>query len=445
MTFRRMLNVFPYVRLCITFSLRSYFVLSLALGLCLTLSLYGCARQDGREDGKVTVVFKHGKIAGDPQAFAEVIEQFERQNPDVRIKDETLPATTDQQHQFYVINLEGESSDFDVFSMDVIWVPELARAGWLRDLTHMLPRERRSEFFDGPMDAVTYGDRVYAIPWYIDAGVLYYRRDLLEQHGFSPPLTWEELVEQARAITRERPGMYGFIWQGKQYEGLICNALEYMWSNGGDVVRDGRVLIDSSQNREALDFMADLIYEYEITPDFVTTAIEETTRHIFGNGRAVFMRNWPYAWNIFERPESAVKGKVGVAILPSFPGHEPASTLGGWQLGVNKYSKHPEEAERFIEFLTSYETQKAIALSIGYKPTLRSLYNDEDLMAAQPFIVSLCDVFEHAKPRPVTPFYMMISQILQPELSAVLSRIKKPKEALHSAHGQIEHIMRAEE
>jgi multiple sugar transport system substrate-binding protein len=413
--------------------------------LCLALALHGCDRNTRQEDRKVTIVFKHGKIAGDSEALARLLEQFEIQNPDIRIKDETLPATTDQQHQFYVINLEGESSDFDVFSMDVIWVPELARAGWLKDLSHLLPAEKRGEFFAGPMDAVTYDDRVYAVPWYIDAGVLYYRKDLLEKYGLSPPETWEELVRQASVITAAEPDIYGFIWQGKQYEGLVCNVLEYMWGNGGTVVRDREVLIDSPQNRRALAFMAELIYEHRITPDFVTTAIEETTRHIFGNGKAVFMRNWPYAWNIFERPGSPVRGKVGVAVLPSFAGHKPASTLGGWQLGINRYSKHPEEAERFIEFLTSYETQKAVALTIGYKPTRRSLYEDEELMAAQPFIVSLRDVFEHAKPRPVTPFYMMMSQILQPEFSAVLSRIKEPKDALGSAKGQIEHILKAED
>ncbi|UCF78396.1 MAG: ABC transporter substrate-binding protein [Candidatus Eiseniibacteriota bacterium] len=419
--------------------------LLLPCSLLLALTLHGCDRQGPADEERVTLVFKHGKIAGDAAAFTEVLKQFERENPDIRIRDETLPATTDQQHQFYVINLEGKSSDFDVFSMDVIWVPELARAGWLMDLTHMLPPEERSNFFPGPMEAVTYEGRVYAVPWYIDAGVLYYRSDLLEEYGFQPPTTWQELVRQASAIVRDRPDLYGFIWQGKQYEGLICNALEYMWSNGGDVVRNGTVLINSPENREALSFMSRLISEEEITPAFVTTAIEETTRHIFGNGKAVFMRNWPYAWNIFERPGSQVRGKVGVALLPSFSGHEPASTLGGWQLGINKYSRHPKEAERFIEFLTSYETQKRVALTIGYKPTRKSLYRDAELMSAQPFIVSLYDVFEHARPRPVTPYYMMISQILQPEFSAILSRIKKPEAALRSAEKQIQHVLRAEE
>ncbi|MFH0777583.1 MAG: ABC transporter substrate-binding protein [Candidatus Eisenbacteria bacterium] len=423
--------------------LHTSFLLPLFIVLALLAAgIPGCAPQKQRADDGVTIVFKHGKIAGDPAAVAELIARFESENPGIRVKDETLPATSDEQHQFYVINLEGKSRDFDVLSMDVIWVPEFARAGWLRDLSHLLPPDRRGEFFDGPMEAVTYEGTLYALPWYIDAGLLYYRKDLLEKHGFAPPQTWDELVRIASAVTVAEPGLYGFIWQGKQYEGLVCNALEYMWGSGGDVLEDGRLLIDSPENEAALSFMQKLIYEYNVSPGLVTTAIEETTRHIFGNGKALFMRNWPYAWNIFERPGSPVKGKVGITILPSFPGHSSASTLGGWQLGVNRYSRHPEAAEKFIEFMTSYETQKELALTVGYKPTRRSLYADPDLRAAQPFMVALFDVLDHARPRPVTPYYMMMSQILQPELSAVLSRLKTPREALKSARVQMEFILK---
>ncbi len=420
-------------------------VLYLFLFLCSILVFQGCTQgPTPDEKEKVTIVFKHGKVAGDPEPIKKLIERFEERNPDVRIKDETLPAATDEQHQFYVINLEGKSSDFDVFAMDVIWVPEFARAGWLRDLSHILPPESRNEFFGGPMEAAIYGEKVYAIPWYIDAGILYYRKDLLEKYGFSPPKTWHELVRIASKVTRKEPGLYGFIWQGKQYEGLICNVLEYIRSNGGDVIKNGRVVVDSPENRQALAFMRDLIYQYRITPELVTTAIEEPTRHIFGKGKAVFMRNWPYAWNIFEGDDSPIKGKVGVSILPGFPGHGSAPTLGGWHLGINKYSRHPKEAERFIKFFTSYEAQKTLSLTIGYKSTRRKLYRDKDLIRAQPFVVSLYDVFEHARPRPISPFYMMISQIMQPEFSAVLSRIKEPEDALKSASKQIEFILQVE-
>ncbi|HWP90826.1 MAG TPA: ABC transporter substrate-binding protein [Thermodesulfobacteriota bacterium] len=414
--------------------------------LCTILVLQGCTQEpqpDGKE--KTTIVFKYGRVLGDLEPIKNLIKRFEEENPDIRVKDETLPAETGEQHQFYVINLQGKSSDFDVFALDVIWVQEFAKAGWLRDISHILPPGQRDEFFQGPMRVSTYNNSVYAIPWYIDAGVLYYRKDLLDKHGFSPPKTWYELIQIASEITRNEPGLYGFIWQGKQYEGLVCNVLEYIWGNGGDIIKNGNVAIDSPENQQALTLMRDLIYHYGVTPELVTTTIEDSARHIFGKGKAVFMRNWPYAWNLFERDGSPIKGKVGVSALPSFPGHQSVPTLGGWQLGINKYSRHPEKAERFIRFLTSYEVQKTLSLTVGYKPTLKKLYNDKDLIRAQPFTASLYVVFEQARPRPVTPFYMMISQVMQPEFSAVLSRVKKPEEALKSARNQIEFILSAEE
>jgi multiple sugar transport system substrate-binding protein len=411
-------------------------------GFILLLAMACTGGPDSRELAPSrTLVFKHGKIAGDPAPFQAILDEFEREYPGVQVKDEILPSTTDEQHQFYVINLEGGSADFDVLAMDVIWVNEFAEAGWLRDLTHLLHPSEREDFFPGPLEAVTHDGRLYGIPWYIDAGVLYYRKDLLAKYGFPPPATWDDLVRTASHVLRREPDLYGFIWQGKQYEGLVCNALEFLWSNGGEVVQGSRVIIDSEANRDALAFMRDLIHRWRVSPELVGSSTEEPTRHIFGKGKALFMRNWPYAWNIFAREGSPVRGKVGVAPLPHFPGGASAAALGGWQLGVNRNSRHPEEADLLVRFLTSSKSQKALALSIGYKPTRRSLYRDEDLLRAQPFISSLVAIFEHARARPVSPYYMMISQVLQSEFSAVIVGIKTPEEALRAAEKHLKFIL----
>ena len=412
--------------------------------MVLALALPACTdRNQGTASfgSSTTVVFKHGKIAGDPALFREILDSFERSNPGIKVKDETLPASTDEQHQFYAINLEGKSSDFDVLSMDVVWVPEFARAGWLKDLNHLLPAGEKEDFFRGPTEADTHEERMFAVPWYVDAGVLYYRNDLLNEYGLTIPETWEDLVKTAQYVTPKEKSLYGFIWQGKQYEGLVCNVLEYFWSNGGEVLEGGRPVIDSPRNAMALGFMRDLIARYKVTPPLVTTAVEETTRHIFGNGRALYMRNWPYAWNIFEQAGSTVKGKVGVASLPFFPGGKSASTLGGWQLGVNRFSGNSEGAEKLVRFLASKKVQKSLALSIGYKPARKSLYRDPELIEKQPFITSLYGILVGARPRPVSPYYMMMTQVMQPEFSAVIAGIKTPEQALKSAQRQMEHIV----
>jgi multiple sugar transport system substrate-binding protein len=344
-----------------------------------------------------------------------------------------------------VVNLGSRSSDFDVFSLDVIWAPEFARAGWLREVGGLLKPGEQQAFFPGPIEAVIFEKKLYAIPWYIDAGILYYRSDLLKKHRLQVPGTWQELVKTAQEITHDEPGIYGYIWQGKQYEGLVCNALEFIWSNGGDVFSGGKPSLAGPRNEEALAFMRDLIAKYRVTPPLVTTAIEEQTRQLFGSGRALFMRNWPYAWTIFNRPESAVRGKVGIAELPSFPGNKSVSALGGWQIGINRYSRNPEAAEKFLLFLTSTAAQKELALNVGYKPARRALYKDPDLLRQQPDMAALYPVFMKARPRPVTPYYMMITGVLQPEFSAAITGIKKPGAALASAEKQVAHILEAEQ
>jgi multiple sugar transport system substrate-binding protein len=388
-----------------------------------------------------TIVFKHSKLFGEPKAFDALIKRFEELNPGIRVRAETLPASSDEQHQFYVINLRARSSDFDVMALDVIWIAEFARAGWLNDLSSVLAAEDPKAFFKGPLAAVRYQHRIYAIPWFIDAGLLYYRKDLLTKYGFAPPRTWNQLVDIATAIKRHEPGMYGFVWQGKQYEGLVCNALEYMWSAGGNVLNGSHVVIDSPANRRALGFMQALVHRDGVSPALVTTATEEPSRRIFGSGKAVFLRNWPYAWTLFQQPESPVKDKVGIAVLPHFPGHASAATLGGWQLGVNRHSRHPAEAAAFVQFMTSREAQKALALAYGLNPSRRALYDDPELVAAQPHLAQLRAIFERARPRPVTPQYVRVSQVLQSEFSAVVAGLKSPQEALGVAQDQVDRIL----
>lgn len=425
----------------------------------------GCAAERNIDEQRVNspgptrLVFKHHKVAGNPKYLRELLDRFETENPDIKVESQVLPAATDQQHQFYVTNLEARSADFDVFALDVIWPPEFARAGdsghggngerqrgWLLELTPYFADVDFSAMIPGPVAADHFAGRLYAVPWYVDAGMLYYRQDLLDKYGFAPPMTFEELASTTTAILAKEndPSMHGFIWQGRQYEGLVCTALEFIWGNGGEVIdSNGRIAIADSPAVAALAFMRRLIDE-KVSPPLVTSAIEEMTRHIFGNGRAVFMRNWPYAWSLMQAEGSPVRGKVGITVMPHFAGGRSAATLGGWQLGVNRFSRHQEAAVKFIKFLTRRESQKFIALHTGLKPAWKDLYDDPELRAAQPFVAELLPVMLAARPRPVTPYYLMISQILQAEFSAIIAGIKPPGKGLNDARRQIEFLLRSE-
>ncbi|MBK8012914.1 MAG: ABC transporter substrate-binding protein [Deltaproteobacteria bacterium] len=395
----------------------------------------GCTHrgEDEAQTARVRLVFKHGKIAGRPDALRGLLDRFEASTPGVEVVETSLPSDSDEQHRFYVINLEGGASEFDVMALDVIWISEFARAGWIRPLDALLSEDARSDFFPGTLDAVTFEGRAYAVPWFADAGVLYARRDLLAEIGAEPPRTWAELRNAARRIRDLHPELHGFVWQGKQYEGLVCNALEYIWGSGGDVIDEGRVVLDSSTNEIALQTMRGWIEE-GLTPPSVTTMTEEPARHVFQAGRAAFMRNWPYAYTLLQQEGSAVRDKVVVTRLP-------AATLGGWHLAVNADTRHPELAERFVRFMTSAEAAKTLALSFGYQPARRSVYDDAEIRANSAFIPGLPDILGAARPRPVTPYYLMMSKILQLEFSAAVSGLRPPKVALARAAEALRHLM----
>jgi multiple sugar transport system substrate-binding protein len=387
--------------------------------------------------GTTTLVFKHGKLTGDPRVMQGLLREFERDHVGVTVQEEVLPASTDQQHQYYAINLDSPHVAFDVLAVDVIWVSEFARAGWIRSLENLLPSPDREDYFESTLEAATFRQNIYAIPWYIDAGVLYYRRDLLERYGFDRPRTWPDLVQIVRTVMEgERdPTLKGFLWSGKQYEGLVCVAFEFMWGHGGSIM-DAAGIADAEA---ALVFMRNLVRD-GISPELVSTADEETTRLLFGDGRAVFMRNWPYVWSLLQQHDSPLRGKIGVGTLPAFPGHRSASTLGGWMLATPTHAAHPQLAEEFIAFLSAPAIQQRLALELGYHPARRSLYDDPTLRRAHPALEDVFPVLLAARPRPVTPYYLMLSQILQPELSAAVVGRKTPKAALASVRKQMAHL-----
>lgn len=402
-------------------------------------TLASCKRARGPEP----LVFAHGRHPR--YAFlSEIVRRFETENPDVRVREVVLPAPSDEARPYFVTNLGTGSHEFDVLDLDGIWVPEFARAGWLEDLTpHIGPREleplnaaaRKADWLDR---------KLYALPWFVDAGVLYYRRDLLEKYRFAPPVTYPELVEQAKRIQAgERdPRLAGFIWQGMQYEGLVCVALEFIRGNGGEVLRDGnRVALGERSTLDALGFMDGLIRRYGVTPPLVSTLVEESSRHIFQSGGAVFLRNWASSWRAANQQESPVAGRVGLTLVPRFPGHASAPTLGGFHLGVNARSKMKDAAIRFLKFLTSFRSQKEIIQNVGVLAAHTGVCQDAEVQATVPQLAQIVPALERAQPRPVTPYYLMISQILQPELSAVVTGMRSPEAAMHIARHQIERVL----
>lgn len=399
------------------------------------LLLAGCGGPSGSGDRTVIRYLLGPDIGG---AHRENIARFERLNPDIEVELVEGPSSTDERERMYAASFAGEESAYDLVYADVIWVPRFAAEGWLRPLDPWFTAKERKRFLPGDMAGSCYKGKIYRVPVQTGAGMLYYRKDLLRKHGIEPPRTWAELAAAAKRIQRP-PELWGFVWQGKGYEGLVCDYLELLWGNGGRVldVRGG-VRVDEPPAVEALSWLVDAVHAHRISPPEVLGFEEEDARRVFQEGGAVFMRNWPYVWNLMNEEGSPVRDKVGIVPMVSGGrGRKGAAVLGGWGFGISSFSENPEAAWRFAQFMAAPESQKVGYLRAGIIPSRKLLYRDPDVIAKSPHYKMLYEVVSAARPRPVHPSYSRMSGILQTHLSAALSKKETPERALKAAADEI--------
>jgi len=314
------------------------------------------------------------------------------------------PEQSNQRYFQYLDLLGRGDPSVDILQIDVIWPS--AFADQLVDLAEQVPAEVRDQHFEALIANNTVGGRLVALPWFADAGILYYRSDLLAKYGLDVPATWSDLADVALVIQageREagNPEFWGLVFQGQAYEGLTCNALEWIAASGGGriVDQDGTVTVDNPAAALALGRAA--AWVGTVAPPRVTQFVEEDARITFQQGNAAFMRNWPYAWALLNAEDSEMRGKVGVAPLPrGGPRGSHAAALGGWQLAVSRHSANPEAAADLVRYLTSAAEQKRRALAGAYAPTIPALYQDQDVLAANPFFADLATALPDAVARP---------------------------------------------
>ncbi len=317
-----------------------------------------------------------------------------------------MPSSTTDQFGQYKLWLAAGNADIDVYTTDVIWAPQLADQ--FLDLTDAA-KDVVGQHFPSIIESQTVDGKLVAIPAYTDAPALFYRKDLLEKYNKPVPTTWPEMAATAKEIMdgerAANPDMWGFVFQGNAYEGLTCNALEWVKSYGGGQVieADGSISINNPQAVAAIDELASFIGT--ISPEGNLAYMEEESRGVWQLGNAVFMRNWPYAYALGEGADSAIKGKFDVAPLPAGVGEgaRSAATLGGWNYAVSKYSKSPDEAIKLALYLGSAEVQKARAIQQTNLPTIEALYDDPEIAAAAPIIPNWKEIFQNAVPRPSAP------------------------------------------
>jgi trehalose/maltose transport system substrate-binding protein len=348
------------------------------------------------------------------------------------------------------------SGDVDLLQIDVIWPGILAE-----HLVDLGPALAESAYVEGGTDAYfqrivennTVDGALVGIPWFTDAGLLYYRTDLLEKYGFDgPPTTWAELEEMATTIqegerSEGNSDFWGYVWQGAAYEGLTCDALEWQVSNGGGqiVESDGTITINNPQAASAFDMAA--AWVGNISPPGVTSYMEEDARGVWQAGNAAFMRNWPYAYSLGNAEGSSIAGQFDVGLLPMGEGSDArhAATLGGWQMAVSRYSENIDAATEMALCLAGSEAQKIRAIQGSRLPTIGDLYQDAEVLEASPFFGSLFDVFAEgslARPSTVTgEDYNQVSTIYFTEVNEVLTGQQSGEEAVASIEEQLSGLL----
>jgi trehalose/maltose transport system substrate-binding protein len=351
------------------------------------------------------ITYVSGAVGNAVQDFKTIVAPWEKETGN-KVTLVPMPASTSDQFGQYRLWLAAGNADIDLYQTDVIWAPQLADQ--FVDLTEAA-KDLVPQHFPSIIESQTVDGKLVALPIFTDAPALFYRKDLLEKYGMEVPKTWEELTETAKKIQDgERAAgnkdMWGYVWQGNAYEGLTCDALEWVKSfGGGQIVEpDGTISINNPKAVAALELAK--TWPGNISPEGVLAYQEEESRGVWQTGNAVFMRNWPYAYTLGNGDDSAVKGKFDVTTLPTGGDNTTsAATLGGWNVAVSKYSKHKDAAISLALYLSGPEAQKTRALIASNLPTIVSLYDDADIKAKQPFMPAWKNVFLQAVPRPSAP------------------------------------------
>jgi len=380
-----------------------------------------------------------------PGSIPKLIDKFNEQNKG-KFQVAYRAITLESQEYFDRLKTEFQAGggEMDVIVGNVPWTAEFAENGWIVDISSRFPEDEQSKFVKGLIQSLTYENKIWGVPWFADVGLLHYRKDLLEQSGFSePPKTWEELKEMAKKVVQDSGTRYGFLFQGANNETGVCNGLEYIWTHGGEVLDGEKVIVDSPESVAGLTTEQSMISS-GVTPQAVASYTIGEADAAFLNGDAVFCRNWPYMYGLAGNTEMSKirREQVGVSPLPVGEGYSQSTgCLGGWNMLIGASSQMQEEAWEFVRFMTSEESQKIQTLSGSNLPTVNALYEDREVREEQPIVALSKDALQNARPRPVSPYYSEMSRTMAQQFNSVLTGATPPGEAVETLQSELQQII----
>jgi len=409
-------------------------------------ALLGSTACGGGSSGSGDLIFAMGTDT--TGILPGLIDEFNKQSKDFKVQYRAMPTDSGAYFDKLRTQFQAGGGDIDVIGADVIWPAQFAANGWILDVTDKFPKNEQDKFLSGPIQSLMYDGKIYGVPWYTDAGVLYYRSDLLEKSGFSePPATWAEMEEMGMKTAKDQGIDNAFVFQGDQYEGGVCNGLEYIWTHGGDVLdpaNPDKVVIDSPEAIKGLTTEQNIVKK-GVAPEAVATYQETTTDPAFLGNKAVFARNWPYMYALAGTKDypDVKPEQIGVAPLPVAPGNGLASALGGWNMLINAQTDKPDEAWEFVQWMTSVQAQREYALDATRLPTRPELYEDQKIRDTLPVVVQGEEALKNARSRPVSPYYSDMSLEMQEQFNSVVKGDTSPQDAVASLQQSLSQIIQA--
>lgn len=380
-----------------------------------------------------------------PQLMRLEFDKYEASHPGVKITIQSGGTTSELQAAYLNTVMSAKDSTLDIFLLDIVRPAQFAAANWTVPLNDQvgdtaalmksyLPAYAEADMVDG---------KLVALPAFADAMFLYYRRDLLEKYNIAVPKTWSEVAAAAKKIQagEHNPDLQGVNFQAAPIEGTVCTFLLPYWSQGKTLVTNGALTWDKQAALKSFATWKGMI-DSGAAPRNSAEIVTEQTRKDFQAGKAAFAVLWSYGWALFQGPDSAVKDKVGVAVLPSVDGGQPVSCIGGWQWGVSAYSTHKEEAIKLIRYMSSLDVSRDLAVQGSLMPVFPSLYQDPSVVKATPWFANALPVVTAAKSRPVTPRYNEVSDIIRTSTNAVLAGSLGAEEAAAQMEAKLRRVLR---
>ncbi|HEY2265414.1 MAG TPA: ABC transporter substrate-binding protein [Streptosporangiaceae bacterium] len=418
----------------------------LTAGLMLAAGLAGCTASGAAPDGTATagdgigpITFAIGK--DNSSWLPGVINGWNTDHPGQKVTLLLLPEAANDQLAQLVANLQAKSDLYDVMDMDVIWTAEFASNGWIIPLPQgQFPL---GDFLKPAVDTAMYQGRLYAVPDYSNADLLYYRKDILARAGKQPPTTWAQLQQLAMTVA-PRFGLYGYAGTFAPYEGLTVNFATAVQSAGGSILspEGTKVTVNSARALAGLEFLVDGFRQGWI-PKVTLGYEEQSAQDAFAAGKFLFLDNWPdvYAALSVPGPENKVYGKFGVAALPG-PDGMGSSSLGGANLAISTYSRHQRTALNFIKYMTNLDNERQMLEQGSFPPVWTTLYTDKSLISRYPYLPVLEQAINSARPRPAITNYDQASLAISSTVYQALAQRQKPQQALTEMAGQLTQIIR---